>query len=86
MTIVLPLKGLAAWHRHECNDGIIAYNSWESGGAVSPPAYPGQSHGRGPGGGASGSSSDYTIYDALKWLRILHILRKPCRNEDREKL
>ena len=58
VTIVLPLKGLAAWHRHECNDGIIAYNSWGTGGAVSPPPPPGpgQSNGRGPGGGASGSS------------------------------
>ena len=56
------------------------------GGAHRPAAGPGQSPGRGPGGGAPGSSWDYTIYEALKWLRILHILCKPCRNEDREKL
>ena len=58
-----PFTGLAA-----CRDGVIAYNSWGSGGAVSPPAGPGQSPGRGPGGSAPGSSWDYTIYEALKWL------------------
>ena len=42
-----------------------------SGGAVSPLAGSGQSPGRGPGGEAPGSSGDFAISEALKWLRIL---------------
>jgi len=35
-------------------------------GAESHPAGPGQSSGRGPGGGAPGSSRDFAISEALK--------------------
>ena len=37
-----------------------------SGGAESHPAGPGQSSGRGPGGGAPGSSRDFAMSEALK--------------------
>ncbi len=50
---------------------VIAKNRWGVGGAVSPPAGPAQRPGGGPGGEAPGSSCDFVIFEALKWLRIL---------------
>ena len=64
--IFLPLKGLAACRRHWMESLLITAGGL--GGVDSPPAGPGQSPSRGPGGGAPGSSWDYTIYEALNGL------------------